>query len=64
MGSSHDSRYWTCPHCFSVIDWEREGAVKAHKCPEMLEAMNNRSKTRHLDTVIKTLKPRKGRKRG
>lgn len=25
MGSSHDSRYWVCPHCCVQFDWEAEG---------------------------------------
>ncbi len=64
MGSTHDSRYWTCPHCFAVLDWEQKGAVENHVCPEMQAAMSKRSPTRHLDNTINMLKPRKEKKRG
>jgi hypothetical protein len=33
MGSSADSRYYTCPKCMRVYDWETEAKkIKNHRC--------------------------------
>ena len=30
MGSSHDSRYWTCPSCCTQFDWDDDSAPSKH----------------------------------
>lgn len=30
MGSILNSRYWTCPHCFTQFDWEASESSSNH----------------------------------
>lgn len=63
MGSSHDSRYWTCPHCFVVLDWDNQrGAIMAHRCEavrQIIEESLGGKPARHLDNALAIMRPRK-----
>jgi hypothetical protein len=54
MGSTMDSRYWVCPHCFSQLDWEVEGEVEGHNCRPKKQEKSNKtpiSKKQRPDTT-------------
>lgn len=69
MGSSMDSARWTCPHCFSVIEWSNPKAVENHECEEirrLIARVRAGNKTAKLDAAIAVLKnpKRKEKKHG
>ena len=51
------SEHWTCPHCFTVLDWKHRDAIGNHNCEAIQELIGAaRTRVARLDSMIRILK--------
>ena len=49
--------YWTCPHCFTVLDWKHRDKIENHNCEAIQELIGAaRPRAARLDSMIRILK--------
>ena len=49
--------YWTCPHCFTVLDWKPRDEIENHNCEAVQELIGAaRTRAARLDSMIRILK--------